>query len=98
MTERINENGELEHSIDFDMLKQELSSVVVEGIEEWYQFTWPDKSKAVLAIDAPISATLRPRREESVYFDNTPDLYIEDNNLDALKLLQGKGPRNISSL
>ena len=88
VTERINENGELEHAIDFDMLKQELSSVVVEGNEERYQFTWPDKRKAVLAANAPISATLRPCREESVDFDNTQNLYIEGDNLDVLKLLQ----------
>lgn len=88
VTERVNENGELEHAIDFDMLKQELSSVVVEGNEERYQFTWPDKRKAVLAANAPISATLRPCREESVDFDNTQNLYIEGDNLDVLKLLQ----------
>lgn len=88
VTERINENGELEQAIDFDMLKQELSSVVVEGNEERYQFTWPDKRKAVLAANAPISATLRPCRKESVDFDNTQNLYIEGDNLDVLKLLQ----------
>ena len=88
VTERINENGELEQAIDFDMLKQELSSVVVESNEERYQFTWPDKRKAVLAANAPISATLRPCREESVDFDNTQNLYIEGDNLDVLKLLQ----------
>lgn len=88
VTERMGENGEVERAIDFDMLKQELSFVIVEGNEERYQFTWPDKRKAVLAANAPISATLRPCREESVDFDNTQNLYIEGDNLDVLKLLQ----------
>ena len=88
LTERINENGELEHAIDFDMLKQELSAVVVEGNEERYQFTWPDKKKSILLANAPIAKTLRPCREESVDFDNTENLYIEGDNLDVLKLLQ----------
>ena len=78
----------LEKAIDFDMLKQELSSVVVEGPEERYQFTWPDKKKSILLANAPISATLRPCREESVDFDHTENLYIEGDNLDVLKLLQ----------
>ena len=88
VTERKNENGEVEYAVDFDMLRQELSSVIVEGNEERYQFTWPDKKKAVLAANAPISATLRPCREESVDFDTTQNLYIEGDNLDVLKLLQ----------
>ena len=88
VTERKQENGEVEYAVDFDMLRQELSSVVVEGNEERYQFTWPDKKKAVLAANAPISATLRPCREESVDFDTTQNLYIEGDNLDVLKLLQ----------
>ena len=88
VTERKNENGEVEYAVDFDMLRQELSSVVVEGNEERYQFTWPDKKKAVLAANAPISATLRPCRAESVDFDTTQNLYIEGDNLDVLKLLQ----------
>ena len=88
VTERKNENGEVEYAVDFDMLRQELSSVVVEGNEERYQFTWPDKKKAILAANAPISATLRPCREDSVDFDTTQNLYIEGDNLDVLKLLQ----------
>lgn len=88
ITERKNENGEVEYAIDFDMLKQELSSVVVEGNEERYQFTWPDKKKSILLANAPIAKTLRPCREESVDFDNTENLYIEGDNLDVLKLLQ----------
>lgn len=88
VTERKNDAGEVEYAIDFDMLKQELSSVVVEGKEERYQFTWPDKKKSILAANAPISDTLRPCREESVEFDTTQNLYIEGDNLAVLKLLQ----------
>ena len=88
LTERKNEDGEVELAIDFDMLKQELSSVVVEGNEDRYQFTWPDKKKSILLANAPIAKTLRPCREESVDFDTTENLYIEGDNLDVLKLLQ----------
>lgn len=88
VTERINKEGQLEHAIDFDMLKQELSDHVVDGLQERYQFTWPDKRKAILAANAPINKTLRPCREESVDFDNTENLYIEGDNLEVLKLLQ----------
>ncbi len=88
LTERKNENGGVEYAIDFDMLKQELSTVVVEGNEERYQFTWPDKKKSILLANAPIAKTLRPCREESVDFDNTENLYIEGDNLEVLKLLQ----------
>ena len=88
VTERKNTDGEVEYAIDFDMLRQELSSVIVEGREERYQFTWPDKKKAILAANAPISDTLRPCREESVDFDTTENLYIEGDNLAVLKLLQ----------
>ena len=88
VTERKNADGEVEYAIDFDMLKQELSDIVVEGKEERYQFTWPDKKKSILAANAPISDTLRPCREESVDFDNTQNLYIEGDNLAVLKLLQ----------
>lgn len=78
----------VEQAIDFDILRQELSSVLVEGPAERYQFTWPDKRKSILLANAPIAKTLRPCREESVEFDNTENLYIEGDNLDALKLLQ----------
>ena len=88
LTERKNEDGEVEYAIDFDMLKQELSTVIVEGNEERYQFTWPDKKKSILLANAPIAKTLRPCREESVDFDTTENLYIEGDNLDVLKLLQ----------
>ena len=88
VTERIGANGEIEYAIDFDMLKQELSSVVVEGTEERYRFSWPDKKKSILTANTPISDTLRPCRAESVDFDTTKNLYIEGDNLAALKLLQ----------
>lgn len=78
----------VEHAIDFDVLRQELSSYVVEGPEERYQFSWPDKKKSILLANAPIAKTLRPCREESVDFDSTENLYIEGDNLDVLKLLQ----------
>ena len=88
LTERKNENGVVEYAIDFDILKQELSSAIVEGNEERYQFTWPDKKKSILLANAPIAKTLRPCRDESVDFDTTENLYIEGDNLDVLKLLQ----------
>lgn len=81
-------NGEVVRAIDKDVLMQEISTKVVEGREERYQFNWPDKRKAILAANAPINKTLRPCREESVDFDNTQNLYIEGNNLEVLKLLQ----------
>lgn len=74
--------------IDFDVLRQELSDVEVDGPQERYQFTWPDKRKSVLLANAPIAKTLRPCREKSVDFDKTENIYIEGDNLDALKLLQ----------
>lgn len=95
VTEAIDpESGEVVRAIDKDVLMQEISTRVVEGREERYQFTWPDKKKAMLAANAPIAATLRPVRAESVGRDGTPggwdsqNLYIEGDNLDVLKLLQ----------
>lgn len=88
VTERKNKDGETVLGVDFEMLKQELSSVVIDKNEERYQFTWPDKKQAILAANAPIAKTLRPCREESVDFDKTENLYIEGDNLDVLKLLQ----------
>lgn len=88
ITERKNKNGEVKCVIDFDMLKQELSEVIVEGNEERYQFTWPDKKKSILLANSPIAKTLRPCHEESVDFDHTENLYIEGDNLEVLKLLQ----------
>lgn len=80
--------GKVVRAIDFDMLRQELSDVVVEGPTERYQFTWPEKRKSVLAANAPIAKTLRPIRDQSVDFDETQNIYIEGDNLEALKLLQ----------
>lgn len=88
ITERKNENGKVEYAIDFDMLRQELSTAIVEGNEERYQFTWPDKKKTIRSSNAQINKTLRPCREESVNFDSTQNLYIEGDNLEVLKLLQ----------
>lgn len=94
VTETVNENGEVVRAIDKDVLMQEINTRVVEGREERYQFTWPDKKKAVLAANAPISATLRPVKADSMGKDGTPggwdseNLYIEGDNLDVLKLLR----------
>ena len=88
VTETIDENGEVVRAIDKDVLMQEINTRVVDGNEERYQFTWPDKKKSVLLANAPINKTLRPCREESVDFDNTENLYIEGDNLEVLKLLQ----------
>lgn len=82
------EKSKTELVIDFDKLKQELSDYIVEGAEERYQFTWPDKKKAILTANSKINKTLRPCREESVNFDTTENLYIEGDNLEVLKLLQ----------
>ncbi|MCR4575968.1 MAG: site-specific DNA-methyltransferase [Lentisphaeria bacterium] len=77
----------LKLSIDFEVLKQELSNSVIEGRTERYEFNWPGKRAAALLANTPIEATLRPCREESVNFDTTENLYIEGDNLDVLKLL-----------
>lgn len=88
VTEAKDEYGEIVRAIDKDVLMQEINTKVVDGNEERYQFTWPDKKKSVLLANAPINKTLRPCREESVDFDNTENLYIEGDNLEVLKLLQ----------
>ena len=88
VTETIDENGEVVRAIDKDVLMQEINTTVVDGKEERYQFTWPDKKKSILLANSPIKMTLRPCREESVDFDNTENLYIEGDNLDVLKLLR----------
>lgn len=85
---RDNNTGRLVHKVDFDKLRQELSDSIVSDREERYQFTWPDKSKAILLANAPVNAALRPCRKESVDFDNTKNLYIEGDNLDVLKCLK----------
>ena len=88
LTERLNDEGKPEMAIDFDQLRQELSKDIVEGSEERYQFTWPDKRNAIRLANAPTTDTLRPCREESVDFDTTQNLYIEGDNLQVLKLLR----------
>ncbi len=88
VTETKDAKGMLKRGIDFDQLRQELSDHVVEGPRERYHLDWPGKREALLAANAPIAKTLRPCREESVDFDTTQNLFIEGDNLDALKLLQ----------
>ena len=88
LTERVGENGRLEHAIDFDKLRVELSKGIVEGQQERYQFTWPGKREAMRIANTPTNMTLRPDRESSVDFDNTGNLYIEGDNLEVLKLLR----------
>ena len=89
VTETVDErSGQPKHLIDFEKLKQNLSDNVMSERAERYQFTWPDKNKAILLANSPINATLRPCREDSVDFDNTQNLYIEGDNLDVLKCLK----------
>ena len=88
VTEARDESGALNLAVDFDQLKQELSDSIVEGPQERYHLNWPGKREALLTANAPIAKTLRPCREESVDFDTTKNLFIEGDNLDALKLLQ----------
>lgn len=88
VTEAQGSNGKLTLAVDFDQLRQELSESIVEGPQERYRLDWPGKREAMLAANAPIAKTLRPCREESVEFDSTKNLFIEGDNLDALKLLQ----------
>lgn len=88
ITEGRDDDGNLVHQIDFDALRQELSDFVVEGTKEVYQIDWPGKLAAEFASNAPISKTLRPSRADSVDFDTTKNLFIEGDNLEALKLLQ----------
>ena len=88
LTERIGENGRLEHAIDFDKLRVELSKGIVKGQQERYQFTWPGKREAMRIANTPTNMTLRPDRESSVDFDNTGNLYIEGDNLEVLKILR----------
>ncbi len=88
VTEARGEDGSLKLAVDFDQLRQELSDSIVEGPQERYQINWPGKREALLTASAPIAKTLRPCRDESVGFDTTKNLFIEGDNLDALKLLQ----------
>ena len=88
VTEARSEDGKLRLAVDFDQLRQELSESIIEGPHERYQLNWPGKREALLTANAPIAKTLRPCREESVGFDTTKNLFIEGDNLEALKLLQ----------
>ena len=88
VTERIDEDGRPRPAIDFDLLRQELADHLVEGPQERYQLDWPGKRQALLTANAPIAKTLRPQPDQSVDFETTRNLFIEGDNLDALKLLQ----------
>lgn len=88
ITESTDEDGNLLKAIDFDLLRQELSTSIVEGTQERYHLNWPGKREALLTANVPIASTLRPCRKDSVYFDTTENLFIEGDNLTALKLLQ----------
>ena len=88
VTEAADDQGTVRLAIDFDQLRQQLSDHIVEGPQERYRLDWPGKREALLTANAPIAKTLRPAREESVEFDTTQNLFIEGDNLDALKLLQ----------
>lgn len=88
ITEARDEHGKVIRAVDFDLLKQELSDVLVEGEKERYQLTWPGKKQAILNANTPIDKTLRPVKEDSVDWDNTQNLYIEGDNFEVLKLLQ----------
>jgi adenine-specific DNA-methyltransferase len=88
ITERLDDDGNSIRAVDIDLLRQELSDHVVDGPQERYQLDWPGKRAALFAANAPIAKTLRPVRDESVDFGTTKNLFIEGDNLDALKLLQ----------
>ena len=88
VTEAIGEGGNVKLAVDFDQLRQELAESIVEGPLERYHLNWPGKREALVTANAPIDKTLRPMRDLSVDFDITKNLFIEGDNLDALKLLQ----------
>lgn len=88
VTEAKDEQGATHYAVDFDQLRQELCDHVVDGPQERYQLNWPGKREALLVANAPIAKTLRPCRSESLKFDTTKNLFIEGDNLEALKLLQ----------
>ncbi|MDY7800498.1 site-specific DNA-methyltransferase [Aeromonas caviae] len=88
VTEAQGKDGSIKLAVDFDQLRQELAESIVEGPQERYHLNWPGKREALLTANAPIAKTLRPCRDESVEFDTTKNLFIEGDNLDALKLLQ----------
>jgi adenine-specific DNA-methyltransferase len=88
VTETQDADGTIKRTIDYDQLRQELSDHIVDGPQERYHLNWPGKREALLAANAPIAKTLRPAQDESVNFDTTQNLFIEGDNLEALKLLQ----------
>lgn len=91
ITETVEDEGDdkvVKRGIDFDLLRQELADHVVEGSQERYRLDWPGKREAAFVANTPIAKTLRPAREESANFNTTKNLFIEGDNLDALKLLQ----------
>ena len=88
VTEGRGEDGTVKLAVDFEKLRQEISDSIVDGPQERYQLNWPGKREALLTANAPIAKTLRPCRDESVDFEATKNLFIEGDNLDALKLLQ----------
>ena len=88
VTESTGPDGTLRRAVDFDLLRQELSDSIVDGPQERYHLDWPGKRQALITANAPIAKTLRPVRAESVEFDTTRNLFIEGDNLEALKLLQ----------
>ncbi|HHU69742.1 MAG TPA: site-specific DNA-methyltransferase, partial [Thermoanaerobacterales bacterium] len=88
ITEIKDEDGNITHAIDFELLQQELSDEIVEGSKERYQLTWPGKKEAIVRANTPIDKTLRPVKEDSVSWEDTENLYIEGDNLEVLKLLQ----------
>ena len=88
VVETLDDNGNSKKTIDFDLLKQQLSSVIVDETKERYQMTWPNKNNAIVEANQPTNKTLRPDRESSVNFDTTKNIYIEGDNIDALKILR----------
>jgi adenine-specific DNA-methyltransferase len=88
VTEAVKVDGSIRHTIDFDLLRQELSGAIIEGPQERYHLNWPGKREALIAANSPIAKTLRPSKEESVNFESTKNLFIEGDNLEAMKLLQ----------
>lgn len=82
------ESGELKHVIDFDLLRQELSDSVIEGLKERYQFTWPGKKESILLLNSPTTLTLRPLMEKSKNFNGTKNVYVEGDNLETLKIIR----------
>lgn len=88
VTESLDDDGNVVRAIDFDALRQDLSGDIVDGPRERYQFTWPGKQAAKLEARKPCDKTMRPVREESVNWDETENLYIEGDNLEALKIMR----------